>query len=259
MRKILLGTVAIAAIAFPGAAAAGTGLSSVSGTLSADYGVVLNNGSDNAYGFDGTVQVPFGGYGAADQIGLEALGGYHAFTSDGYFWNIGASLYAGGTGGRVAASYLYHTIGSDFQTQYGIGGLNFHTFGGGGEWFVTPKVTLAMRGGAVSFEGTGGGYVGFQGTWYVKPDLAFSADVNYWTAAFNATSEDFQVEWMPSESVPVSGYVSFEHVNSLGMSVNAVYLGVKFYLHGDGATTLVDHQRKDTNGYITQSPVFLEK
>jgi hypothetical protein len=259
MKKILLGTVAVVAIAFPGAAAAATGLSNVSGTISGDYGVVLNNGSDNAYGFDATIQVPFGSVGIAEDTGMEALGGYHAFESDGNFSNVGAALYAGGTGGRVAASYLYHTVGSNFQSQYGLGGLNFHTFGAGGEWFVSPKITLSARGGAVSFEGSGGGYAGFQGTWYVIPDLALSADVNYWTAGFNATSENLQVEWMPSTTVPASGFVSFEHINTLGLSVNAVYIGVKFYLHGDGPATLVDRQRKESNGYIVQSPLFLEK
>lgn len=256
MKKFLLGTAAV--MAFASSAVAGDPV--FSGTIGADYAQYLNSGTPNGYGFDATAQVLFGDVGIADQLGIEAIGGYHELESANTdFWNLGGAIFAGSKDGRIAGSYLYHEVGSDVFGYFGVSSVHFNTFGAGGEWFVTPKITLAVRGGAVDATGAGGGYAGLQGTYYPLTDLALSAGVDYWSAGVNVTSMRFQVEYLPDPTIPLAPYVSFEHENISGAGADIVFIGFKIYLNGDDSASLVDRQRSATNGYIVQSPLFLER
>ena len=250
MKRILLGTIAPIAIAmiFTGAAYA-ENASGPSATASAGYAFGLNRHLSNIYGSNATVQIPFDAS-WAKQFGFEALGGYHRPDSGQMdFWYLGGALYAGDDAGRVAANYTYHNIA----------GVGVHLYGAGGEWFVAPNLNLAVHGGGVTWDhGHGdGGYVGAQGTWYVGPDFALSGNFDYWSAAYNQSSETVQAEWLPSEYTPVSVYTGYQHINQTGSSF--IFAGVKLYLNDGGAAALVDRQRNDTNGYIIESPKYLDQ
>ena len=250
MKRISLGTIGpiALALAFSGAAYAAD-VGNMSGTLNAGYAVGLGDSSSDIYGASGTLQIPVN-VGWTDQSGFEVIGGYRRPDVGGVdFWNIGGALYAGNNMGRVAADITYHSVA----------GASFNAYGAGGEWFATPNVNLAVRGGGLSGDQFDGGYVGAQGAWYACPDFALSVGVDYWSAAYNMTSEIFQAEWLPSETLPVSVYTGFQHLNVAGGDANTFFVGVKLYVNGDGAATLLDRQRNGTNGYIVQSPMFLDQ
>lgn len=216
-----------------------------SGTLAAGYAVGLNDKLSDMYGFNGTIALPFTEGGAADKLGIEFLGGYHRPT-DGNFdiWNLGASAFATNQYGRVALNFMHHAFDNS----------ELETYGAGGEWFVSPSLSLAMRGGGVVWSSKNGGYAGAQGTWYVSPDFSFSGTVDYWSAGYNQVSETFKAEWMPLKSAPVALYTGYQHVNSPGISDSVIFVGVKFYLGSSEADTLVEHQRHDSSGFISTSP-----
>jgi hypothetical protein len=250
MKKVLLGTIGpvALAIALSGAAYAGD-VGDVSGTLTGGYAGGLNHGDNGLWGTTGTLQIPFNSVSWTDKMGFEVLGGYHKpDTGSGDFWTLGGAVYAGGDGGRVAGNYIYH----------GVTGGHISTYGGGGEWFATPAVTLAVRAGAATSTGSGGGYVGTQLEWYVQPNFALSAGIDYWSAGANITSGTFIAEWMPDDTLPVSIFAGYYHVNA-GSGDSAIFGGIKLYLNEGASVTLVDRQRKGGNGYITQSPLYWDE
>ena len=249
-QAVLLGA-ALAALAYSGVAVVALALSSaahaasldgMSGTLGAGYSFGLNHGVNDLYGVDGSLDMPI-----ADLAGFEVQGGYHRPEGGGYdIWEIGGTVHAGNERGRLAANFMYHDAA----------GNNVETYGVGGEYFVAPEITVALRGGGVYRHSKNGGYVGGQGTWYATPNLAFSGTVDYWSAGVNQTSETLKVEWLPCETTPISVYTGYQHWNSPGLSDSAIFVGVRFYLSGSGAQTLVDHQRRDVSGFISQSPMY---
>jgi len=245
MKKILLGTIAPIAFAMAlcGAASAGD-VGGISGTLSGSYAT----GTNVFYDANGAVTIPFNGNSWVDGSGLEALGGYTSGSggSGGNAWYFGAALYTGGAAGRVAGNFVYH----DFN------GTSLNSYGVGGEWFATPSVTLAIRGGGANESSTGGGYFGTQGTWYACPNFAVSAGVDYWSAGANITSETVRAEWAPSDTVPFALYAGYQNLFANGKRGGELFLGVKLFTNGSGATTLVDRERTGTNGYISESPVY---
>ena len=233
--------VAVAVVALSGAAHA-AGLDGLSGTLGAGYSFGLNHNLKDFYGVDGTLDMP-----VTDLAGLEAQGGYHSPEGGGYdVWEIGGTAHAGNEFGRLAANFMYHDVA----------GAEIETYGVGGEYFVAPEFTVGLRGGGVIWNSRNGGYFGGQGTWYATPNLAFSGNVDYWSAGVNQTSETLKVEWLPNETLPLSLYTGFQYWNTPKLSDSAIFVGVRFYLSGSGAQTLVDHQRRDASGFISQSPIY---
>ena len=210
-----------------------------SGVLSGAY--AHDDTGDDIWGGKGALTIPLGG-----DWGIEADGSYHnASSAD--FWSIGGSPFLRLDMGRIAASAIYHDMDGAHFTNYGVGG----------EWYATPNLTLAIRGGGTSGSGSSGGYIGGQAAWYVMPNLALSGSVDYIDVAGNATSETIKAEWMFSNSLPISLYGGYQHVDSVG-NANVWFIGLKFY-GGDGGATLVDHQRGGSLGYIGESPFFIDQ
>jgi hypothetical protein len=216
------------------------------GTFAAGYAFGLNDGQSDLYGFNATAEIPFSDGQAANQFGLELLGGYHRPTDgDLDIWNLGTALYGRSERGRAAASFSYNRVG----------GLNVETIGLGGELFASSNLDLALRSGAVLWDGKNGGYIGGQGTWYLTPNIAFSGTVDYWSAGYNQLSETFAAEWMPSDTVPFSIYTGYQHWNTRGLSDSVIFVGARLYLSGTGQATLVERRHHDTNGFIARPPI----
>ena len=99
-------------------------------------------------------------------------------------------------------------------------GLNVTNYGAGGEYYFGPEFTVAVKGGGNNVEvdhlgHDNGGYVGGQLQWYIMPNLSLSGAVDYADIKlFNTTSETVKGEWLVSESMPVSVYGGYQHVEA---------------------------------------------
>lgn len=242
MRHILGVSLCAAALLYPAIASADP----VDATLNGGY-ANLSNGGGDAYSIDGAVEMPFGG-----NWGAELTGGYHHLTIGGGvdLGNIGGSLYWRSGDFRIAGTVNYMDLSVLHVTSYGVGG----------EWFASDNFTAALRGGGASGQfGVDGGYFGGDLKYYFTPDIALNAGVDYINLAgfTHVTTEDVRGEWLISQEVPVSLYGGYAHAESpTAGSQDAFFMGVKLYMHGDGATSLVARQRSGNLGYIGGIPYF---
>jgi hypothetical protein len=190
-----------------------------------------------------------------DVSGIEGNILYHSIGRDGGdAYNFGGSLYAGGTGGKVVATYNYHKDQSEIANLFGVGGV----------WYVAPNFDLSVKGGAIANGDASGGYVGTEAKWFVSPDFAISADVNYLSFSPNTTFGGVQAEWLVDESLPISVYGGYQRAKPSGDDaemINVFYLGLKFYTNTGAAkgSTLVARQHATTGGFITQSPIYYDQ
>ncbi|HWA90912.1 MAG TPA: hypothetical protein VG889_12805 [Rhizomicrobium sp.] len=256
MKKILLASAGALAIcaALSGPALAGD----VAGTLSGSYASDTDNSGD-LWNVNGTLTGKFGG-----NWGLEATGGYHNLSDNSGFgtsldiWNVGGSAFWAMEQGRIAATVNY------YHTDILGVGLNVTNYGAGGEFYAGPQVTIAVKGGGnnVDLSGVGndnGGYVGGMLQWYVMPNLSLSGSFDYADIKlFNTTSETLKAEWLFSEQTPISIYGGYQHVEigNGGGDGNLFFVGLKFYMNGNGGGALVDRQRNGSLGYIAEAPVL---
>lgn len=235
----------------------------VSGTLSGSYASDTDNNSGDLWNINGSLTGMF-----ADNWGVEATGGYHNL-SDGFgdsldIWNVGGSVLWAATQGRLAATVNYYDtseLGAD---------LNVTSYGVGGEWYAGPNFTIAVKGGGNTVHASlggfggnddGGGYAGGMLQWYAMPNLSISGAVDYSEfSSFNTTSETAKVEWMFSNTLPVSIYGGYEHADEnsggFGTGGNLFFVGLKLYMNSEGGGALVDRQRSGSLGYIAETPVF---
>lgn len=244
MKNVLLATVGTLALC---AAVSTSAMATANGTLSAGYANITNSGGGDIWGINGSLEGMFGG-----SWGGQLDGGYHNVSgSGGDIWNVGGSLFWANTSSRIAASVGYHDLG---------GGADFTNYGVGAEFYAGSSFTVAVKGGGESGSGTSGGYVGGMAEWYATPNFALSAQVDYLDVGGSITSESIQGEWLFSTSTPVSIYGGYQHVDLGGSSdADVVFVGVKLYMNGSGAMTLVDRQRQGSMTYITQSPLFIDQ
>ena len=256
MNKILLGTIApiALAIAFSGAAYA-DGIGDVSATVSGSYGGTTSAGTAKIYGANGTINIPFD-VSVADVTGVEGDIDLHSVDYSGDVFNAGGALYVGGASGRLAAGYWYH------QSKE-VGNKILNQVGGGGQWFVSPDVDLAVNVGGILSHNNGGGYVGGQLKWYVVPDVSVSASLGYVSYSRDVTTAKIEAEWLISESVPVAVYGGYQNINNIkGVKTgkdNVLYVGLRLYVNGGSAETLVDRQRTGSLGFVTQSPIAYDQ
>jgi hypothetical protein len=238
---------------------------SVSGTLGGSYANDTSAGGSDLWNIDGSLTGRFDG-----NWGLEAVGGYHGLSGDLSpnldIWNIGGSAFWGASTGRVAASVNYYSTS--------ITGIDLHvtSYGVGGEWYAGPNFTVALKGGGNTVDVSGfgasasesGGYAGGMLQWYALPNFAVSGAVDY-AKQFggHATSETIKGEWLFSSTMPVSLFGGYQHVDvnaggagfAGGDAGDILFVGLKFYMNGDGSQTLVDRQRNGSLGYIAEAPV----
>ncbi len=246
--RILLGAasaVTLAAMSLSPASAAG-----FNGTLEGDYAhLSLNggNGTADQWGLAGSGEAGLGIAGLAAQVdaGYTSLSADHNTISK---WNIGGDLFWTGQQGRVGATVNYQ--------QFNCCGITVDAtnYGGFAELYLLPVVTAGVKGGAFSGSfSLDGSYLGGEVEGYVMPDLALSGLIDYTSFNHNVNETDYtaQGEWLVSEETPVSvtaGYTrsEFSHVN---VSADTFMIGLKLYLNGNGAKTLVDRQRTATESW----------
>ncbi len=225
-----------------------------------------NGDSADLYNINGSLTDTFGG-----NWGVEATGGYHNLSNTGIgrdldIWNVGGSAFWANVQGRLAATVNYYST-SAFRAD-----LHVTSYGAGGEFYAGPSVTLAVKGGGNTvdvsgFGGSGsdsGGYAGGMAQWYPMPNLSLSGSVDYAEFSFlDATSETFKAEYLASETLPVSVYAGYEHVeyNTSGFGLGGdgdlfSRRAWKFYMNGSDSGTLVDRQRSGSLGYIAQAPIL---
>jgi len=79
-------------------------------------------------------------------------------------------------------------------------------------------------------------------------------------AGGHATTETAKLEWMFSNSMPLSVYGGYEHADAgsggLGLGGNAFFVGLKFYFNNPTGGSLVDRQRSGSLGYISEAPIL---
>jgi hypothetical protein len=261
MKKYLLLSASVLAL---GLTLFGSANAAVSGTLSGSYASGTDSDSVNLWNIDGSLTGTFG-----SNWGAEVTGGYHNLDlNDGFgdsldIWNAGGSLFWAASQGRLAATVNYYST-SEFGAN-----LNVTNYGVGGEWYAGPTFTVAVKGGADTVSGSAGGfsdsetggYFGGMLEWYVMPNLALSGAVDYTEiAGTHATSETAKIEWMFSNTMPVSIYGGYEHADAgaggFGLDGNAFFVGLKVYMDSVGGGALVDRQRNGSLGYIAQTPVL---
>jgi hypothetical protein len=257
MKSILLASAGALALC---AALSSAASADVSGTISGSYANDTDGGSDGLWNLGGSLTGKF-----SPDWGVEATGGYHSFDvgagSNLDIWNVGGSVFWSGMQGRLAGTVNYYSTSNS-----GLD-LNVTSYGAGGEWYLGPNFTVAVKGGGDSVSaGSGGGnanggYAGGMLQWYAMPDLSLSGAVDYAEiGGLNTTSETVKAEWMFSHSMPLSIYGGYEHEdlsNSGGGAGNLFFVGLKFYFNGStGGGSLVDRQRNGSLGYIAETPVL---
>jgi hypothetical protein len=258
MKKLLLSS---AALALGLTLAASAANASVSGTLSGSYASDTDNSLGDLWNLNGSLTGMVGG-----NWGLEATGGYHSLSISGGggnldIWNVGGSAFWAMSQGRLAATVNYYSTSTS-----GLD-LNVTSYGVGGEWYAGPQFTVALKGGGQTLSAFGGnasgGYAGGMLKWYAMPNLAISGQVDY--AEFSGThitSEGVQVEWMFSNTMPLSIYGGYSHdeFGSGGFfgsaDANTFNVGVKFYFNNPTGGSLVDRQRSGSLGYIADASIL---
>jgi hypothetical protein len=229
-------------------------------TLGADYShISLSNGGGdgNIWTVNGAAlaSIPGTGFNIQGNLGYNNLSG-GGDNADG--WNGGGAAFWADDMFRIGATANYDSVGADgFH-------VHFTNYGGFAEWFA-GMFTLGVKGGGVSVGAdassfgsgsTTGSYVGGEVAGYAMPDLAITGTIDY--ASISSLHEtDFtpQVEWLFSEDVPVSVYAGYTYsdVGGEGISENAntFFIGLRFYVNGNGSAALIDRQRTGTVGWGT--------
>ncbi len=221
-----------------------------SGTFGFDYAHFSpSSGSDgNQYGLSGS-----GLFALGDNFGLNLDAGYHNVSSSGpnlSNWTASGALVWQGADWRLGPNFGFQS------NSKGSFSSNTYNYGAYADYFVSPAITLSGKGGGFSSNpGSGGYYLGGALKGYVNPDFAIDGAIDYTRfTSFGGSSEtDFTIrsEWLVSESTPVSvfGGYTYSGFSPGSFNVSTVFVGIKLYTNGNGATTLVDRQRTGTLGW----------
>jgi hypothetical protein len=218
-----------------------------SATVQGDYSnISAGSGGGSANSWGGAAS---GAFDLWSGLKLQVDGGYQGINvscgSNIDDWNVNGALFWQSGWGRLGATGGYNGFS-------GIGNINITTYGGFAEWYAAPMFTVGVKGGGASANSGGFGsgsadYVGGEAVFYAMPNLALNANIDYFSAGHseNITNYGGTVEWLVSEHVPVSVYGGYTYSDISGSSthLSTWTVGLKFYLNGNGASTLVDRQR----------------
>ncbi|MDE2133485.1 MAG: hypothetical protein KGJ49_02685 [Alphaproteobacteria bacterium] len=230
-----------------------------SGTLGVDYAHFNpSSGSDgNQYGLSGS-----GLFALGDNFGLNLDAGYHNVS------RTGPNLSNWTASGALVWQRADWRLGPNFGFQSNSQGSfssNTYNYGAYADYFASQSFTFSAKGGGFSSNpGSDGYYLGGALKGYVNPDFAIDGAIDYTRfTSFGGSSEtDFTIrsEWLISETTPLSifGGYTYSGFSPGSFNVNTVFVGIKLYTNGNGATTLVDRQRTGTLGWsATFAPLSL--
>jgi hypothetical protein len=226
-------------------------------TVSADYTNYDFYGagfSANSWGGDAS--------GAMDLSGswrIEGDADYHHASTSGFdfnHWGFSGNAFWQGNMGRAGLSLGYN---SSDGAGFNIHGFNY---GVAGEYWASPAVTIAVKGGGLTgTSGVDGYYAGLKGTAYFAQNFSLSGSIDY--THLNAVHEtDLRVEgeWLVSQTAPVSVFAGYQNGDFTGglSDVNVWFVGLRLYCNDPPGGTLVDRQRSGTLGWAGSiSPVAL--
>jgi hypothetical protein len=231
------------------------------GTFSAEYARSDSNGSNaDVWGLSGAGAF---GFGDTNEIGGEINGGYHRLSipdvdADSDIWNVGGSVFWAPAIGRFGPTVTYSSISFSGAAS----GLDVHatTYGVFGEFFASPFITLAAKGGGVSgkanLSGVGSGsdtgtYLGGSVTGYLMPNLALNGAIDYLDfSGIKVTAYGVNAEYLISEMTPISVFAGYNHtqISDGGGDADAWLIGLKFYT--GGPAPLVTRHRTGTLGSV---------
>jgi hypothetical protein len=195
-------------------------------------------------------------------ITLQANAGYTNLSGDSANineWTGGGAFFWSGAEFRGGAASNYGGIGGDASGH-------LVNVGGFFEWFP-GMFTVGVKGGGFSASGNeDGSYVGVEGAVYVMPNLSLSATFDYTNISDSVgfvnvgtreTDISPQAEWLVSDEIPVSVYAGYTYVNisssassaHVSGNGNIIFVGLRLYTNGTGATSLMDRQRSGTVGW----------
>jgi len=230
------------------------------GTFVAEYARSDANGANaDLWGASGAAAFGLG----TNDIGGEINGGYHRLTiddvdADSDIWNVGGSLFWAPAIGRFGPTVTYSSISFSGAAS----GLDVHatTYGVFGEFFASPFITIAVKGGGLSgdanISGFGGSsdtgtYLGGSLTGYLMPNLALNGAIDYVDfAGGQVTTYGANAEFLISEMTPISVFAGYNHtqISDGGGDADAWIIGLKFYT--GGPAPLVTHHRTGTLGSV---------
>jgi hypothetical protein len=272
LRTKILGTACAIALTGFVVSPAMADASNFSAVLNADYAHTSVDGAHaNTWNFSGT--------GALDtnilwNMSLQGELGYSSatfgdegegFHSSDLYWNL--SPFWRTDWGRVGAVF-----GENAHDYYGDFTPHTMNYGAYAEWYLSPNLTLAIKGGGWTEEYYSGisnnsdGYVGGEAVWYVMPDIALTGTIDYTGypndyffsdgESFSETDYGIKAEWLVSETTPISIYASWVNQHVDHETANTWTIGLKLYLNQGDASTLVDRQRSGSSEWNTSfSPV----
>jgi hypothetical protein len=227
------------------AAFAAATLATVAAPASADPSATVNGGfasvksdsqSVDSWNVAGAVLAPLGGSG----MNLQVDGAYNSLAGsgiNGQVTNLSATAFAAGGPGRVGA-----TVGDNLF--HGLGIADRTNFGGFGEFWVSPQVTLAAKGGGVSGGGVTAYYAGGEAVFYPAANIAFSGSVDYLHQTdAHVTVSTAQLEWLPGRRWPASIYGGYSSVDFDGVHQDLWMIGLRFQFGAGAGTSLVERQR----------------
>jgi hypothetical protein len=230
----LSGACALALSAVPMSAA----LAQFSGTLSGDYASIHVPGtSANSWGGNGQ-----GTFGLGSNWSVELDAGYHNITASGANvdnWTVAGDAFWTGMSGRAGAQVGYiDTSGSGTS-------LHATNYGGIGEWWASPNVTVSGKAGGFTASGsTNGYYAGGAVTGYIHSNFSLSGGIDYTHIAHLGNETDYtaQGEYLVSQTTPISVFGGYTYSEITGLHINTWFVGLRFYCDGPGAGTLSDRQ-----------------
>lgn len=228
-----------------GSAAFGPARADFSATFQGDYAHAdANNGGGSAdiWGGDASLR---GSLGPLFGLDGQVDGGWHQLSTSGVDLNdgdINGSLFWQGSLGRLGGAVGYNHLDTN-----GFGSGHVSNYGGFGEWYAAPMVTVGAKIGDASLSNGGGRgiYTGGEIVWYVIPDVDANGTLDYIdTPNGHITNYSAGAEWLVSEEMPLSVYGGYTRSEiSGGGSANVWLVGLKFYTNSNGSSTLVDRQR----------------
>jgi len=259
---------ALATVAFGGVAFADEASTAVTPqvTVGADYTYLgLNNsaGNLNVGGVSASGIMPIG----QTPFVVQGDAGYHYLSADGggnvNAYNVGGSVAYAVPEGRVGAAVSYYGV----DIGHGLGTLGAVSYGGYGEWYVTNRITVGAKGGAISptgdastlFNHETAAYAGVQAIGYVTPDFSVGGSYDWaGQGPLSVSTAGVQAAYQISRAMPLTVFGGWAYTNTsfgnLNLEGNGVNIGVKYTFGGEGSLRHHDRTGVDAWGPVASAP-----
>ncbi|HEY3875128.1 MAG TPA: hypothetical protein VGM92_06600 [Candidatus Kapabacteria bacterium] len=167
------------------------------------------------------------------------IAGYESsnFPGSGSNWQAGGSAIWNRPSLRLGAA-----LGIQSSVTSGTSGVTFN-YGAFLEWLASNTLTLFAKLGEFS-GGSSGNYLGGNVLYYATPDFALNASVV--SISFSGSYNfdlTLQGEYLFSETDPFAVEAGYTQSVYSGFHIGQVFMGMKFFVNGDGISSLIDRER----------------